>query len=379
MNIKLHNEIKKQLKLYGKKFETDFMFIDKIDVLKKAKDDDIEIGEEGTIVYMASKTNKQTLTTHRYLCRRLGIDRKLNGTDLVTMSGEINTKFFNPYDRISLIKGKDIVDAYACNFACSSCMTGHNGMRTDMYAVNEDRYQMIKADYCNQKARAMLVLLDNGNYFMDRVYASSRFIREIMLMYARKKRWWFKNGGNGSIMKTFNQYASNKDVVVSDLNFANGRVPYQDTLRRGYVKKGKLTISAHSDYPYRICITSTSGTIAIPKLHPCCVDGCTHSDVSGGMTLVGASKYVCNEHKSLFIQCRGCGYWKDKEGMVETTYGFDICANCATHSWTQCYSCKTYEKKNHMHRIAEDKLYCEECYNHEFITDDEDDDDDDWG
>jgi hypothetical protein len=376
MNTKLRNEIKKHLDKYGKKYKTNFLVINELDVLKKLKSDNIEIGEEGNINYMMSPNNSGTLTTHRYLCRRLGIDRKLNSTDLITMSGEINAKFHDPFDKLKTIKGDAIVDAYANGFACSSCMTGHSGLRTRMYAINIDKYTMLQADYCNQKARAMCVVLDNGNIFMDRVYASSGFIRNIMLMYARKKRWWFKEKGNGRAMKSVNQIAPEKELIISGLTYRNGQVPYQDTFRRGMIKNGKLCLAAFNAWPYRISITSTSGTINAPVMYTCVVEGCDHIDVSNQMTAIGNTQYVCNEHKTLYQQCKGCGYWREKTTMKNTSYGFGICQGCASQKWSTCTHCKTFERSEYMIK-TEKGILCEDCHDIEYGC--EDNDDGDWG
>lgn len=133
------------------------------------------------------------------LLKYLGYDSfdKIKGYEIENFI--LNFKKSNESDNLQLRKGDDILKSYLCdNYDKLSGYggLGHSCMRfktsqeyLKIYTENPDKVScltLINPDNNKVRGRALIWKLDNGKYYMDRIYVSNNEFKSIFLEYAEK-------------------------------------------------------------------------------------------------------------------------------------------------------------------------------------------------
>jgi hypothetical protein len=177
---------------------------------------------------------------------------ELTGRDIEIMVNEYAAEIEyinNQYANFDIVDGDDIetyynddnyVD-YERGTMHHSCMLNTNYL--DLYTQNPEvvRMLILKDDKDNTKikGRALVWRLDNGKYFMDRVYTSNDKLTNLFIKYAIEKDWLFKENQSygGSIIDKDNNRIGSVSVYLDGYEYDT--YPYLDTLY--YFKDGRLS------------------------------------------------------------------------------------------------------------------------------------------
>ena len=341
-------------------------------------------GTRYRIAYNTTNNIRMEIKTGKFIGKKLGMSRTLPNHAIEVLSSQINSKLFG-IDAVSLVKGSDITDAYTANFGCRSCMSGVCSNYTKLYESNPDKFQMLKMKANNSEARAIVSLLDNGQYYMDKVYHNNATLQQAMIDYAIKNNWSYYIGGS----PTFKDHTSYTELRISNLNYLDGEVPYMDTFVYGdYVSDGTLTIS--HDYG-DLSLTSTTGCLEGGDYITCedCGDEMEEEEDSYYIAGYGNVCYSCR--KSNYFYCNDCEELRNNDdrhyisdmdvnvcdscskeytvcddcnaSFAHTTYleGADVnvCDSCSDN-YEECEECHSYSKDNDYHDLDGDRL-CPDC------------------
>lgn len=316
----------------------------RIDVLNNLRLLEPNIPEDNSVGYIAFNNNgkaRTKLRVGRFLTRKLNLNSGLlNDQQIRNIADAINDVLY-PDIKVELLKGEGITKAYEKGVGCHSCMTDGNAIFTRMYEDNPDRFQLLVMRWQNDSARALLYKLDNGQQFISTIYHSCSVLREKMVNYAEKQGWYD---------------VSSKDKIVSNLNWEDGHVPFQDILQCYKIEKnGKLTIFYDSSCGIKSegCLDSTEGYIYSKYICYSCDNPIApdeHYNVADGT-------YCDACYNEIFCMCDNCGTTVDRDRGITITDidGYVVCEYCARHHYNQCQECD-----KHFEGDLEDN-YCLEC------------------
>ena len=301
-------------------------------------------GQSETDEYISydDKNKRMKTKTGRFLRGKLKLE--LTDRKLETITAKLNTLLYGNLI-IRLDKGKKILDNYRHKIGSGSCMTGSECDYVRLYADNPDVYSQLVMLSGNNSARAMVVKLSDGNTFLDRIYTDSPdFLRQKMVDYAAKSDWLCR----GDDLPT---------MITPPLDFEDGFVPYQDTLTRGTVRRGKLILSNHSiGDDFDMC--TTDGFFM----------GGRYECVSCGSRLneddcynFEDETYCCDCYSERFIRCECCESDVSR-GDVESVDDKCVCSSCLERYYTRCEQCGEYVNCDDSFAHAGNS-YCEDCYN----------------
>ena len=301
-----------------------YIIMDKIAQLQPSKPED---QSTGYIAYSVPGKDRMKMKTTRFLTRKLNLNSGfLPDKVICQIADRINNDLFgNNGIEVKLLAGCDITQAYRDEIGSHSCMTGDCADFTRFYEMNPDRFQMLVMLYQNDSARAILSKLDNGKYYLDRVYASSEYLREKMYEHARQNGWYDYEGRSPAA-----------ELVVSNLDYDDDSVPYMDTFQNGCTCGRGLTISVSGCCDHEL--TSTDGTLG--SLNSCASCGCSvHDDEC---YYAGDENYCADCYCEIFTTCECCS-----EDIVseDTVYIRDIdvsvCEDCSRRHYNvvQCEHC----------------------------------------
>ncbi len=325
----------------------------------------------GNLAYTDDKGKRYTTRTGRLFASKLKLTNYAAESKVQHLAETANNHIFNSLT-VEIHTGAQIMKNYKNNVGTSSCMSDNNSDCTALYADNPDVYSQIVMLENNNTARAMLIKLDNGMFLMDRVYTDSSYLFEQMRAYARRNGYFYNKEGyiyyNGDEIPT--QYR--KHMFVTGLNWEEGGVPYQDTLRRGKIDSdGLLELSscyANRDYDYDM--TRTDGRIDHHE-NTCC--NCGEHIRSNDMYSNDNGDIYCNQcYCELFYNCSHCGREcrTSDQNEVVNQYGdsVNVCDRCFERYYRECHHCGTNYRIDDMKKSSELSVFvCEECEN-DFYT-----------
>lgn len=317
---------------------------DKLQQLNPTKPDDNTVG---FIAFDVPDKPRVKLKTARFLTRKLNLNNGfLPDSAISSIANKINNKLF-PDIRTELISGEQITEAYRKAVGSSSCMTNDYCDYTKLYEMNPDKIQMLVMYYMNDTARAILYKLDNGKYYLDRIYASCDALKIKMSNYADKQNWYKRE----TIYKLTTE--QKEALTVSDLHYEDGHVPYMDTFG-GSIYKSKLTLS-YNDYDLNL--DNTDGYIESGYVCECCSEYISEDDAIS----VGGDTYCEHCVTESFTYCECCGEYIDNDSIVYITDAdIYVCEYHASRNYTQCEDCGDHYKD--IYTITVDgKCICENC------------------
>mgnify|MGYP001567964925 CR=1 FL=1 len=153
-------------------------------------------------------------------------------------------------DDFKSIKGIDIKKYYNENNYYREIGTlGNSCMRYDkcakffdIYTDNSDKVSLLVLFKDNMVAgRSLIWLLDNGEYFMDRIYCNEDSDIEVFKSYAILNKYFYKDTQSSNINVMITNSKRNlelKDMKVTLINFEYKYYPYMDTFL--YMTEGGL-------------------------------------------------------------------------------------------------------------------------------------------
>ncbi len=315
-----------------------------------------EDGSTGRIAFNVPNKDRMKIKTSRFLTRKLNLNGGfLSDKSIATIAGNINCELFSDDIDATLLRGPAITDAYYREVGAVTCMTpsgdGGGGTCTLLYEDNPDRFQLLVMEYIKDSARAIVHKLDSGEYYMDRVYASCEMLKERMRDYAGGRGWYYRDtddvGCHG------NNAPSDKILVVSNLNYEDGHVPYMDSLINGCTCGPGLTISMTGCCDYEL--TQTDGSIEVGQICANCEGHVTYDEYA----IVNDRTYCDDCANELFSWCSHCAelYPCDEVYYIEDTEEY-VCSHCASN-YAQCEDCRTYHKEDYA--VIDDGIYCCSC------------------
>jgi hypothetical protein len=354
-------------------YDTIYSYVDSTQIDKKRCDDlHAELaflqpgipkdGVHGYIAFNVVDKPRMKLRTARFLTRKLSLNSGFLSDDVIQQIAEkINLVLFQSVLSVELICGPAITKAYENAVGNNSCMTRACSEYTLLYEMNPDRFQMLIMRQFNTSARAIVHKLDNGDYYLDRIYSDSQTLVKAMCEYAKKQGWHYKNT---HCLPSCDEHI----LKVSDLDWEDGHVPYQDTMIYGEItSENKLTISAcDGDLELR----SVNGYI-VSETCVCCGE---HLNEDNLFIEPDGNEHYCEscfcEH---FTTCDFCGETVDNDDTVcLESEGVAYCDSCISeHTW-HCNNCGSYFS-NDIESIsvrgdnvvckncADDYNYCERC------------------
>jgi hypothetical protein len=188
-----------------------------------------EDGTSGFLAYNVPGKDRMKMKTGRFLTRRLNLNSGfLSDSVIQHIASAINESLF-PDLGVRLDKGSAITRNYRNEVGGHSCMTGGCAECTKLYEMNPDKFQQLIMEQNGDSARAIVHKLDSGEFAIDRVYATSEYLKNRMKEYAAGQGWrnvYEVDGG-----------------TVSGLEYDDNCIPYMDSMIWGTVRGGLLTIS----------------------------------------------------------------------------------------------------------------------------------------
>ncbi len=319
-----------------------------------------EDGSAGFIAFNAG-TQRMKIKTGRFIAKKLELKDKISDEIIQKIAGTLNEKLFDCIVRVS--KGKAITEHYSRGTGGNSCMAGSCSRFTLLYKNNPDRYSMLTIETVNNTARAMLIKLDNGKFLLDRVYATDEFLKNELQQYAKDKEYFYRkstDAGNNEI--AFNGCPIRSDTyeqfIVSDLNYCDGEVPFQDTLANYKITDNCCLTITHprTGYSFDGILNSTTGG-AVPFTCEQC--GCSLSEdecFSNG----GGDNYCGHCYSEIYAMCENCN--EDYLGECMTTIHYeDYCDNCRDELFTYCECCDEYALNDNMTGVETGDYVCLSC------------------
>jgi hypothetical protein len=318
-------------------------------------------GTENFIAYTVPGKDRMKLKTGRFLVRKLNIQELgISDKQISEIADRINKILFPNLD-VRLCKGKEITENYHNEIGGHSCMTGSDSVCVGLYEINPDRFQQLIMRKDKNSARAIVHWLDNGRYFMDRVYSDNETLRDDMRKYAIKKGWGYRLCDKPGFYDVENIDAEN--IIISGLLYEDGRIPYMDTLIKYLVKDERLVIfhpavaQAYDGY-----LQNTDGNLEDRYTCESCGDVINEDEI-----FYLWDCYYCedcfNERGFCCSHCGELGWIED--GIEIQDSGETVCQYCADRCYGVCKDCGEYfgklEQGDYCSNCIDNHTFCIEC------------------
>ncbi len=319
------------------------------DSIRYRKPDVPEDGSIGYIAYdMDNDKPRMKLTTSRYLTRKCKLCGILTDSEIRELADIIDNMLWGSIvlNGVTIINGPDITQAYQDKIGGHSCMTEGNADYTRLYECNPTRFRMLVIKSKADSARAIIHKLDNGEYLLGVVYATSENLKKTAIEYAKNRNWYYGH-----------KFEENKHKLkMTGLYYEEGEVPYMDTLSSGSIVDGLLNISLFGgDFE----LTNQDGTLEGGEI--CCnceeitnEDRVMHNDD-------GEAFCECC-FSELYSHCQECNNYYSINGSIYIEdSGEYVCQHCASTKFYHCEECDSYHSIDGMVSVEDDML-CISCY-----------------
>ncbi|HDY67364.1 MAG TPA: hypothetical protein ENH85_06220 [Candidatus Scalindua sp.] len=340
---------------------------------------------------IVDKSKKRVRTkTSRFLTRKLGLNNYfLNDITIAKIAHSIDKTFFGNDYKLRLDSGSKITENYRKEVGGSSCMTGNYAEYTRFYEMNPDSFKQIILTFNNNSARAILSTLDNGKKYCDRIYSTNIFIYDLLLNYVESKGWYFR--------ETFDYANLGSDLIISNLKWQDGLVPYMDTFHHFKIQKDNLlqifkyyshsflnedrSIDGNMDHCEGWILGESSYCISCDERHDennmriingecwCerCQDNylfdcnqCSHSHHTDNSFEVEGEQYCESCYEEFGYCCDNCENNIFLKNTVKTNLGI-FCMKCL-EDYKKCCVCWDWFNENDNMWSYDDKNYCKECF-----------------
>lgn len=340
------------------------------DILGKLKPDKPEDNTSGFLAYNIPDNpyKRVKMKTGRFLTRKLNLNGEfLTDVALRNIADTINNELW-PDCKYHLVSGSEIQIAYENAIGGRSCMTGGSADKVGMYVDNQDTYRLAVMSYNGDSARAIIVRLNNGSFFMDRIYSTCSLLEDKLIEIAEKEGWFYRTSSQAGVMgisdyngKPVEDYSI---FVVSGLEFVDGEIPYQDTLTRYALSKTGCRISICHNRNGMACdgvLDSTEGYIAGGEDYDNCYECEDNLHTDNLIYVEGAGCSYCESCWSeLFFNCEYCDETATRDDMIEIVDRSQWwCEDCASSHATKCSECGEINVEEY--NLIEDCIYCYSC------------------
>ena len=296
-----------------------------IDVIKKNTNKDFVVMEGDGIVSFAKDikipyTNRIKLPFGKYVKRHVSSSIP-DGYLSVLSDYFLGLTISNLQKDLIFRVGKDITEFYK-NTKVNSCMTGRYSWSTELYALNPMKVALVTY---KDIARALFWTMDDGKFFLDRVYSNSQ-----------------------GIIYAFEFWGAYKNIILFDTIFKQNRKH-----KMSYNKTHKVTLKCKNYLPYldTFCfIKRKSKNVAIfatdevdgsfecnqtqDGFLPWIEQGCFCFDCGAAMPFeynaYPASKndYYCEGCTKYLKKCKKCGFYCNHND-IENENENELCPMCA--------------------------------------------------
>jgi len=336
-------------------------------ILLSLEPDKPEDGSKSFVSYEVPGKKRAKLKTGKFLVRKLELNKGfLNDKQIADLADKIDRYMF-PKRKTKLCKGKEITKNYKKEIGGHSCMTNHKCYCTKLYEINPERFSQLVMFYGSTSGRAIVHKLDCGKLFMDRIYTDSYALAKDMIEYAIKEDWAYRIS-EGKYIIGISGIDTDK-LIVSNLNYKDGEVPYMDTLRCYNISEdGKLSIF-HKDVDRKSqgCLDSIDGYIVIEEDEEVCCDYCGDYVNEMDTYNVGGDIYCERCFSEHCIVCEHCGEYEYVDSAVHIE-DRDIwtCMYCARRYNYRCSDCGYWFSEELYHgeycrNCLENHIFCEDC------------------
>lgn len=364
------------------------------------------------VKFLPERRTKTTLG--RYIARNFP-DLKVKEDFLEQFVSKVMAELAPIDDKFRLIRGHDIQQAYTDEIGGESCMTGPDSEKTELYAVNPDKVQMLVYDDGHElTGRCLVWKTDQGFTVTDRIYPNSgRHVAEYEKYIA--KRGWYRRENNSAPYGQQILGLEDKDLTVTLKMPPSELWPYVDTFYRYsrhdvdwddntitlHTKRGGNDLHSTSgsgptggvcccscgdrvdedDVRYSVSGSAYCESCYCENYRSCDYCDCECSSDDTRTIIAGRSGSTeewcdscCSSHASV---CSQCDEWVRDSIAVEVD-GEQCCPSCAEES-SQCAECRNRYWASDMEDVDGD-LYCSDCaaeVRERLEAENEDDDQDD--
>lgn len=319
-----------------------YIISEKLQRLQPSKPED---GDTGKIAFNVPDKDRMKIKTGRFLTRKLNLNNGfLSDVAIREITDKINTLLF-PDIKIEIVSGIELTEDYYQKTGGYSCMVGDNSEYTRLYERNPDKVRMLTIHFNSDSARGIVWKLDNGRYFLDRVYATCEHLKEKMADYASEHGW---------IQKAICNYDSS-DLIVSNLAYQDGEIPYMDTLTCGCTCDAGLTVSVNGCSDYEL--TNQDGELQSGYCCECCGE---HVSEDEHYSSTDNGIYCESCFSENFTYCGHCGEITSTDDIVRIEDMDEwYCSYCADNHVYKCEDCGDYNKNDYVE--IEGDIYCNSC------------------
>lgn len=320
----------------------------------------------GFIAYAVPDKDRMKMKTGKFLTRKLKLNTNyLNDLSLRRIADSINS-IMNPTCDYRLDSGEAILQNYQNCIGGNSCMCGSYARYVGMYVDNPRVYRQAIMICGNDSARAMVIKLDSGNYFMDRIYSTNSDLIDKMIDNAKSNGWFYRrhtSAGSFAICTCIGEQISDySNFTVSDLEYTDGEVPYQDTLTLYKLSNnGKLSI-AHNDSGLLSdgVLDSTEGYVGESNMESCYNCGGNYSQDELIYSERTENDYCESCYSETFSTCDRCEETEFSDDMIHVE---DVdqywCESCVDNYAYKCSACSELNTTDF--EVVEDNTYCFDC------------------
>lgn len=239
-----------------------------------------DIGEE--VITRGSLISEEVAQRQLYDCE-LNLENLFGGKTIDQINDQDIERFTNELisrikmiragddSKVEVVKGEDIKKWYNRNNyqslsgqLGSSCMGDPDcGKFLGIYVYNPEVVSLLILKNSNDKliGRALLWELQDGKYFMDRVYCTTDYDTKLFIKYANDNGYYYRNNSNNNLIS---YYLNDKEIdeVFLSVSVANSDFeyyPYMDTLFNLDTKESVLFNRQNNEYHCYLELRDTEG------------------------------------------------------------------------------------------------------------------------
>ena len=283
------------------------------------------------LAYKYDNEHRTRTTLGRYLRKQLGMDcAEFSDAHVESLTHGVFEYLAKPVpSSITILDGKAIMQAYADEVGCHTCMTGENANQTVLYAVNPDKVKLAAYNDSKEEARALLWTTDEGITFLDRVYPCTGYNTSALHNWAQDNGWAWRE----ELGKVYNCKPKYLHVTLKIAD----RCPYMDTF---------VYCKHKQDSPVMIVSNNPNDNQFILQ----------DTDVDVNPWDAGYDRECCE-----------CGYAPGAdEDVCRSQEGEIFCAGCYEDIFVRCGRCSREVDKDDAYSITDrcSELWCTRCTEH---------------
>ena len=236
---------------------------------------------------------------------------------------------------ITPLKGEQITQYYN-NSPSSSCMTGVNSDKTELYAINDEKVSLFVYD----EIRALAWVCDDGTKVLDRAYPAGHHKISILREWAKRNGYVLRNEPDRVV---HDNYVALTDDKIHNITVRRPKkaFPYADTFSVCKIDcdDDKIVISNGGDVKYGTLRRTDGFGPSDPRFDKC---GRCNSFVSKKFI---NNDFICNDCENVHVKiCSSCNCKVDTyfQSSFCEYLGKIYCMECSEKRFTRCNCCGVY-------------------------------------